>query len=280
MDLGVADLGVADQSVADLGAADLGVADQSVADQSVADQSVTDHGETTDATSAITTPVTVPNGDFETIYKPGSTTVTGEMTPGGNAWTQGVGPGCPLHNAEAMEYEFSDSSSGDVADIPGWLGYDRQGWIALGGTYERDTASGDLQGAITNQNNHTPGGAHQYVVNGDTWGNPAGGLITSQAALGVILSDATYTLSMYASGSASPVVLHMLADGLVVDPTSSVHPILGGGFQEYSRTYDASDLSSYVGRSITIVLGVGRPQPDGASGAQSHFDDVTLSYIR
>jgi hypothetical protein len=51
--------------------------------------------------------------------------------------------------------------------------------------------------------------------------------------------------------------------------------VLSDEWQEFSRTYDAVSLAGHLGESLTIRLGVGR----GASGAQSHFDAVSLSYV-
>jgi len=209
----------------------------------------------------------VPNHDFETILKPGSATVTAPLT----GWTQGVGPDCPI---DSGQYDFSDGTSGSVADIPGWVGHDRDGWLAEGGSYGRDETTGDLQGSVSTGNNHTPGGAHCYLANGAAWGNPAGGLITSSASLGNIESNATYVLSMYAKGSATPVVFELLADGVTVTPTSSVDPTLTGGHQEFRRVYDVGDLAGHAGQAITIVLGLGRD----AESAQSQFDDVAVEY--
>ena len=212
--------------------------------------------------------VTVLNGDFEWIYKPG-TTITGVLSPAGNAWTQGVGPDCPIDNGT---YTFADSTTGDIANIPGWLGYDRNGWIALGGTYGRDETTGNLQGSIANQYNHTPDGLNCYLANGGGWGNAAGGLITSAAPLA--LPDCpegwVYELSMFANGAANPVVLDLLVDGVVIAPDSSVNPELSGEWQEYSRTYN-----TLPGGDVTIVLGVGR----NASGTQTRFDDVSLGCV-
>ena len=209
-------------------------------------------------------PIPVPNNSFEVLYKPG-TAITGQVAPGG--WTQGVGPACPI---DSGQYDFADSSTGTVADIPGWIGADRDGWIALGGTYGRDQTTGNLQGSVARQSN-AQDGVHYYLSNGGTWGNAAGGLIVSDASLGTV-ENGTYTLSMFANGSATPPVLDLLADGVVVPPTSSVDPALTGAWQEFSRTYDPASLSA--GQSLTIQLGVGR----GASGAQSHFDNVSLSF--
>ena len=78
---------------------------------------------------------------------------------------------------------------------------------------------------------------------------------------------------MYAKGAATPVVLKLLANGTVITPSSSVSPTLSGTFQEFSRTYDAEDLTSYVGQALTIVCGVDRD----ASGTQTQFDDISLT---
>jgi hypothetical protein len=80
---------------------------------------------------------------------------------------------------------------------------------------------------------------------------------------------------MLANGGATPVVLDLLADGVVLTPSSTVDPELSGDWQEFSRTYDAASLAGHLGESLTIRLGVGR----GASGGQSHLDAVSLSYV-
>ena len=113
-------------------------------------------------------------------------------------------------------------------------------------------------------------GLHCYLSNGGGYNNPAGGLIVSEASLGSV-EDGIYVLSMFAKGSAEPVVLELLVNGNVITPTSSVDPNLSGDWQEYSRTYNTLPSGE-----LTIVLGVGRPDPNGATGNQSRFDDVTL----
>ncbi len=207
--------------------------------------------------------LSVTNLDFEEIYLPGSDTITGTLSAGG--WTKGVGLCCPIDDGL---YYFSDGTSGAVAVIPGWVGYDRDGWNAWGGTYGRDQTTGNLQGSI--QANGVDG-SYCYLANGGDWGNPAGGLIVSDASLGNG-EDGIYTLSMVARGDAAPVELNLLADGVVVTPTSSVDPILSGDFQEFSRTYDSASLVGFLGKPLTICLGVSR----GASGGQTHFDNVSL----
>jgi len=214
--------------------------------------------------------IPVPNGDFETIYKPGSDTITAEISADG--WTQGIGPDTPMDNGTAI---YSDGSTGDAVDIPGWVGADPQGWVDNGGTYGRDTTTGNRQGSVGGEKN-TPDGLYFYLSNGGGWGNPAGGLIVSEAPLAMV-EDGTYTLSMLAAGPdgpALPIVLELLADGIALTPSAAVDPELGADWQEVSRTYDVASLAEHIGASLTIRLGVDR----GASGGQSLFDAVSLSF--
>jgi len=74
-------------------------------------------------------------------------------------------------------------------------------------------------------------------------------------------------------GAAIPVVLDLLADGVVLAPTSSVDPEVTGDWQEVSKTYDAASLAGVLGQELTIVLGVAR----SSTGGQTHFDDVLLT---
>lgn len=212
--------------------------------------------------------IPVPNGDFETLYKPG-TAITGVVAPG--QWNQGVGPDCPLDNT-AWVYEFSDSTTGPLADIAGWLGYDRQGWIDNGGSYGRDETTGHLQGSIAAQSPIS--GALCYLGNGGGWGNQAGALIVSAEPLATVDESLTYTLSMMTLGPCTPVVLDLLAGGVALTPSSSLDPV-GPDLREISRTYDATSLSGHAGEPLTIVLGHGRP----ATGSQNKYDDVSLDAI-
>jgi len=215
--------------------------------------------------------IPVPNGNFEEIYKPGSDTITADL---GEGWTQGVGPNTPMDDGIAT---YSDGTTGNRVDIPGWVGADAQGWIDNGGTYGRDTTTGNRQGSVARQI-VTPDGLCYYLSNGGDWGNPAGGLIVSDAPVATVENGLTYVLSMLATGPdgpATPVVLELLADGVALTPSSSVDPQLSGDWKEFSRTYDAASLAGHIGESLTIRLGVGR----GASGGQTCFDAVSLSYV-
>jgi len=222
-----------------------------------------------DGTALITEPISipVPNGDFETMYKPG-TMITGNMED--NGYASGVGPDRPIGRGT---FEFSDGTTGDFADITGWLGYSV-------GLADPNTAN---RGAPNAEDNYTVGGKHCFAANGVKWGNsPDGALITSDASLGLV-EDGTYTLSMMINTwkndgppHATPVVLELLADGVSLVPTSVVDsPIDGINWVEISRTYDAATMAGVIGQDLTIVLGVGRD----AVGTQTRFDDVLLAFV-
>ncbi|MCF7674164.1 MAG: leucine-rich repeat protein, partial [Akkermansiaceae bacterium] len=231
--------------------------------------------------------ISVPNGGFEQIYKPGSITITAVLDQSlvgggweqGAGWTQGVGPATPTDvdppRGTISRASYSDGTTGYSVDIPGWIGADREGWIAHGGSYDRDQATGNRQGSVTGKG-RTPDGLHFYLANGGQWGNPAGGLIVSDAPLATVESGLTYTLSMLArrfqDPAATPVVLDLLADGVSLTPISFANPVLSHEWQAFSRTYDAASLIGHLGKSLTIQLGVGR----GASGTQTLFDAVSL----
>jgi hypothetical protein len=210
--------------------------------------------------------ILVPNGDFETFLKPG-TAITGVLSPAGNAWTQGVGPDCPI-DVVGMTYQFADETSGTLADIPGWVGYDREGWIALGGTYDRDQTTGNLQGSVANQTSYS--GLNCYIANGAGWSNAAGGLIVTDAPLARPAAGPYKASMMFKNpvgAGATPVVLDLLVDGVVVTPDASVDPVMSDQWQEMTRTY-----STLPAGDITIVVGVGR----NAEGNQSAMDDVSF----
>ena len=207
-------------------------------------------------------PITIPNNSFEEIYKPGSTTITADL---GGGWTTGVGPAVPMNGSQIAN--FSDGTTGNAVDVPGWIG--AAGWD---NSYGLNTNS-NRKGSVARQSSAADG-LYYYLANGTAWGNQPGGVIASEAALATVQSGSTYTLSMFANGGATPVVLDLLADGAAIAPTSSVDPTLSGAWQEFSRTYDPASLAGFVGQSLTIRLGVDRD----ASGTQSHFDNVTLSF--
>ena len=160
-------------------------------------------------------------------------------------------------------------------DIPGWIG--AAGWD---NSYDLNS-NPNRRGSVARQTS-TPDGLYYFLANGAGWGNQAGGVIASDAPLGTVEPNATYTLSMLAHGwgdgsGATPLVLDLLADGVALTPSSLVDPVLGGAtWLEVSRTYDVASLAGSVGKALTIRLGVDRD----ASGNQTHFDRVWLTMLQ
>ena len=172
-----------------------------------------------------------------------------------------------------------------MADIPGWVGYDLAGWnyftnLTDPASYDRDPNDEDRQGSVSNQFNRTDGGANCYLANGGGWGNAVGGMIVSKDPVATVAADTAYEISMYAKGAEGnevPLVLDLLANGVAVTPDYSENPPLSvGPWHRFSRTYNADTMSAYEGQSLTIVVGLGRPLPYGAVGAQLHLDDVAI----
>ncbi len=207
--------------------------------------------------------IPVPNGSFEEVYKPGSTVIIADL---GLNWTRGVGANTPIDHDTVT---YSDGTTGASVDVPGWN--NTPGYPP---SYDWPVGCGSIAG-------ETPAadGFYYYAVNGGDWGNPQGGTIVSDAPVAKVQSGLTYTLSVLVSGPsgpAAPVVLELLADGVPLTPSSSVDPQVSGDWQEFSRTYDAASLDGHLGESLTIRLGIG----GGASGAQTLFDAVRLSYVQ
>ena len=220
---------------------------------------------------SVTTPaanfvaVPIPNGGFDTIYKPGQTTITATIS----GYTTGVGPAIAIRG----NYNYSDKTSGGLADVPDWIGYDRDGWIKYGGTGPWGTQNWNLQGFLSAGGKKA--GGNSFSCNGGDWSCREGGLIVSAAPIGKVQTNATYVLVGYAAGSATPIVLKLLADGEAVTPSSAIDPQLTGGWQKFSRTYAPADLAKHVGKEITIVCGLGRD----AKGTQTAIDDLSLRYF-
>jgi len=118
------------------------------------------------------------------------------------------------------------------------------------------------------------------LTNGGGWGNPAGGLIVSKNPVATVAADTAYVISMFAKGvdgTEAPLVLDLLANGVRITPDSSGNPaLLTDLWREYTRTYDADTMSTHVGQELKIVVGLGRPLPDGSVGGQLQLDDVAI----
>ena len=199
----------------------------------------------------------IPDSDFETFYKPGtSETVTGTFVSG---WTNGLGSNVQIACCGSDAVNWLDSTqgaTGDSIEIPNWV-----------------TVSGNtgIQSGVG------AGSSVGVYVNGSGYGG-SGGKVASTSNLGTIQAGATYTLSISASdvngsGSAAlPVYLDLLDPSSNALPSSSsVFPTVSSSFQTFSKTYSATDLAPFVGDPLVIEFGA------GSSGNQTDFDNVSLT---
>jgi hypothetical protein len=211
--------------------------------------------------------IAVPNGSFELIYKPGSTTITADINilnpDDGGGWTRGVGPGTAMDGVQKAAY--SDGTDGNMVDVPGWI--NTPGWPP---SYDWLKGCGSIAGQQP-----PPGGIYYYTANGSDWGNAQGGAIESAAPLTTVGAGLTYTVSMFVNGDVTPVVLVLLADGVALTPSSTVDPGAPYEWDVFSRTYDAASLTGHLGESLRIRVGWG----PAAGGSQSQLDMVSLTAI-
>lgn len=214
--------------------------------------------------------IPVPNGSFELVFKPGSTTVTADLN---GSWTNGVGmtPGAaaPMHQGTAIAL-YSDGTEGTSVDIPGWVNAPEALWPTAYSDWVEGSGSVAAQGA------GTPDGDHYFTANGPSWGVADSGACESDADLTTIEADMDYTVSMLVNGPVTPVVLDLMANGVVLTPSSTVDPGTYA-WDLFSRTYNAADLTGNIGEALRIRVGWGPAADDG--GTQSHLDMVTLTKI-
>jgi hypothetical protein len=208
------------------------------------------------ATPSLAAVIPVPNGSFEILYQPGSTTITADT---GNGWSRGAGPGADMEGDVAT---YSDTTTGTEVDIPGWV--NATGWLP---SYAWPSGSGVVSRQFGGQD-----GIYYYAANGTTWTNSNGGAVESDAALATVVSGETYTLSVYFTAGVSDRVLDLLADGVALTPDVSSDTI-AGAWTKTTKTYAAASLASHLGKSLKIRVG----WAPGAVGTQAKLDNVELS---
>lgn len=173
------------------------------------------------ASTQAATIITVPNGDFETIYKPGTNqSVHATATSG---WADFNGSSTLTLAGGSIQWsDGSTASGGDTFELPGWSGY---GGLMLDG----DAASG----------------SNCYIATGDPKIYPA--------ALTTIAANTNYTLSMAAKNrNGNALYVSLLADNVGMDPRVVA---LTDTWSNYSVTYTAAQLQPYVGQSSGLLIG-------------------------
>ena len=229
--------------------------------------------------------ITVPNGSFETLYKPGSTTVTADT---GQGYTLGVGTGVEVGDDDNTALvNYSDSTTGGTAYVSPSPGpevlrvngkVDVPGWIQSTGL-----------GSVSKQSSTSPYGSYFYMANGTNWGDTQSGTIQSANTLALVASGESYTLSIFVNDPNTDVdsmtgisdrlagrTLDLLANGVALIPSFSTGTSgASETWNQFTNTYDAASLAAVVGKPLTIRVGWAA----GSTGTQSKLDNVTLTSV-
>ncbi len=200
------------------------------------------------------------NGDFQ-MYKPGTGYTVTATFSGANPFARGVGDGI---DAAGGTVTYSDGSPDGVAN-DGTADIDLPGWTTVQGG-----------------NDLVPNGVGSSTALNifAAWGGD--GRVQTAGSLGIVGAGNSYTISVMVDGPndgpiSQPLAFHLLADGVQLNPSAVVDPILpGNGFQEISRTYDAASIAGHEGASLSIVLGV---EDANDAGNRVIFDNVSLTVV-
>ena len=197
----------------------------------------------------------VPGGDFQ-MYKPGTGNTVTAVFGGGNSFGKGVGDGITVLGGGIAEY--SDGTTGDTVDLPGWVNVNGSNDLVSNGV-----------GGSTALNSFAAWGSHDRTQTVGSLGTIAGGEII--------------TISVMVGGPDGGPISGDLAFWLMADtdqliPSAVVDPTLPStsDFQQISRTFDAAALAGHAGKSLSIIVGV---QDSNNIGNRIIWDDVTLDVV-
>jgi hypothetical protein len=191
----------------------------------------------------------VPNGDFQTIYKPGTGGTVTATAPDGCYWSI---PGQNIKGGGPASY--SDGTTGNDIELPGWV-------IGAGSKTNADCMIGGAWGG--------PDGAGDIAALAFAgWGGPT--YIETAAPLSI--PAGAYTLSADIYNHGGPVVLELIASGSVVTPDAESSPALvPSGWVEFTRTYNTLPAGDY-----TVLVGTRDDLGTGWTGNRVSIDNVAL----
>lgn len=193
-------------------------------------------------------------GDFQ-MYKPGTGyAVTANFAP--SSFARGVGDGITMAGGTV---DYSDGTSGTVADLPGWTG-------PIAGTNTNDLTNNGIGGTTETTGLNVFG----------TWSGGNGALIESSAPLArpTLGLGQVYEISVMVNGSGGPLTFDLMVDGTVVTPSSALTPTLPtSDWEKFSRTYD-----SLPAGDVTILLGIEK-LGDDLYGTRTILDDVSFDAV-
>jgi hypothetical protein len=174
----------------------------------------------------------VPGGDFQ-LSKPGEPEVTATLVGGFVPWNP-PNPPTDLAIAGGGSANYGDDTTGENVGLIGWK---------------------KIQGNIDLLNNGVDGsiGCNAFAA----WGGDS--RIESDPALGTVQAGSVYTITVQVGGPdggpiGGPLAFHLAADGVPMTPISQVDVTLPGpgGFQEISRTYDATSIADHLGKAPAL----------------------------
>ena len=196
----------------------------------------------------------VPNGDFQTIVKPG-TLMPATINDGDyfniNSQT--------MHAGGIATY--ADGTTGSGIELPGWVlgaGSNTNADCMQGGAWGGPTGSGDIA-----------------ALSFAGWGGPT--YIETAAPLAVPALGVSEVLSLSCEvyNNGGPVVLELLADGVLVAPTTSSDPaLIASDWVTLARTY-----SSVPAGVLSVLVGTRDDAGTGWTGNRVSIDNVALSVI-
>ena len=188
----------------------------------------------------------IPNGDFQTMLKPGEPTVTATANDG-CYWSI---PGQNIKGGGPASY--SDGTTGNSIDTPGWVAVDgTNSDCMIGSTWGGPDGSGDV--------------AFLCFAG---WGGPT----TIETAAPLSLAAGSYTLTADVYNHGRPLVLELITGGSVVTPDAESSPAGASGvWVEFTRTYNSLAAGDY-----TVLVGTRDDAGTGWTGTRISIDNVTL----
>ena len=196
----------------------------------------------------------VPNGDFETMYKPGSTTITATLDDGewfkANNTNQGLN--CELKEGGIADY--SDGTTGGFVDFPEWSYPVGSADVMMGGAW----------GGID-------GGMALGVFTG--WGGTTQVTSANPLTADVLGAGEWHELSADVYHNGRPIYLDLTVAGVVLPPTTASDPPgVSNEWAVISRTY-----ASIPAGELKILFGT--IDDPGETGQRAALDNITLGAV-
>ena len=196
----------------------------------------------------------VPNGDFETMYLPGSTTVTATLDDGewfkANNTNQGL-------NCELLEggiADYSDGTTGTFVDFPDWV------WVE-GST---DNMMGGSWGGVG-------GGMGLGVFTG--WGGTTQVESANALTADVLGAGEYHQLSADVYHDGRPIYLDLTVDGVVLAPTTASDPPgVQNEWAVISKTY-----ASIPAGELKILFGT--IDAESETGSRAALDNIEFGAV-